>query len=286
MTIKKCINRKTYQSFIIAYVIICTVFCLLPLFLTVLNSLKSNSSIISSLFGFTATVDDMVKNYSLAYDAIKSYFARTIILSLIGATVDVILGAILAYVFTFKEFPAKNFLFMLFISVMLLPAIMGMPILLPFVRDTLHLADGELLSCIGYLLPNFAGGQVTALFLFRTFFSQQPKDIYESARIEGANDISIFFRITFPLAFPIILFQFTGTFASLYNDYLWPSLLFDVDYTTLMPILQSKLVTFEALNQNGATYAMYMISSVPLIVVSIISMKYFVSGDFASGMKL
>ena len=163
---------------------------------------------------------------------------------------------------------------------------MGMPILLPLIKDTFHLADNEFLSYIGYLLPNFAGGQVTALFLFKTFFSQQPKEIYEAARIEGANDFHIFWKITFKLVFPIILFQFVQTFTSLYNDYLWPSLLFNSDFTTLMPMLVRQQSTFSELSLSGATYAMYMISSIPLMVASIISMKHFSGGDFASGMKL
>ena len=284
--IKKTIDRRTFQIGINIYIILCTIFCLIPLFVTILNSLKSNENIILSIFGFTISGSATAENYTLAFNAIKTYFFRTIILSLIGATVDVMLGALLAYIFSFKEFPGKNFFFMMFISVMLLPSIMGMPILLPLVKDILHLADSEFLSYIGYLLPNFAGGQVTALFLFKTFFSQQPKDIYESARIEGANDLTIFFKITFPLAFPIILFQFVGIFTSLYNDYLWPSLLFNTDYTTLMPILVKQQTVFSNLSQSGATYALYMLSSIPLIIASIISMKHFVGGDFASGMKL
>ena len=285
-TIKKSINRTSYQTMIITYVVICTLFCLLPLFITILNSIKSNDDIIISIFSLPSNLKDLVENYSAAYNAISSFFIRSIILGLVAAFIDVLLGAILAYVFTYKDFPLKNFLFMMFISIMLIPSIMGMPILVPLVRDTLHLADTEFLSYIGYLLPNFAGGQVTALFLFRTFFGQQPKDIYESAKVEGANDVMIFLRITIPLAIPIILFQFVGTFASIYNDYLWPSLLFDSDYTMLMPILVEKEKYFQEHFMNGATYAMYMFSSIPLIATSIISMKYFASGDFASGMKL
>lgn len=285
-TIKKTINRKSFQAFIIIYIILCTLFCLLPLFITILNSIKSNDDIMLSIFSLPSNFSSLVENYQMAYECIGPFFIRTIILSMIGALIDVFLGAILAYLFTYKEFPGKNFLFMMFISVMLLPSIMGMPILVPLVREQLHLADTEFLTYIGYLLPNIAGGQVTALFLFRTFFGQQPKDIYESARIEGASDIHIFFKITIPLAIPIILFQFVGIFSSLYNDYLWPSLLFPSEYTLLMPALVSEQAYLSSHHMQGATYAMYMLSSIPLIITSIISMKYFKSGDFASGMKL
>lgn len=285
-TIKKTINRTSFQTFIIIYIILCTLFCLLPLCITILNSLKSNDDIILSIFSLPSDLSSVIENYTEAYNRIGSFFIRTIILSLIGATIDVLLGAILAYIFTYKEFPGKNFFFMAFISVMLLPSIMGMPILVPLVREQLHLAENEFVTYIGYLLPNFAGGQVTALFLFRTFFGQQPKSVYESARIEGANDFQIFFRITVPLAIPIILFQFVGIFSSLYNDYLWPSLLFPSEYTLLMPALVSQQTYLSSHYMQGVTYAMYMLSSIPLIITSAISMKYFKGGDFASGMKL
>jgi len=175
---------------------------------------------------------------------------------------------------------------MTFIAVMMLPAIMGMPILVPFMKNTLGLAD----TYIGYLLPNIAGGQVGALFLFRTFFGQQPKSIYESAQIEGANDLQILMRLTGPLAFPIILYKFVGTFGSLYNDYLWPSLIM-TENQLLMPQMLQLQVSYSgdsglSVTAKGAMYAMYILSSIPLIFTSAISMKFFSSGDFAAGIKL
>jgi ABC-type glycerol-3-phosphate transport system permease component len=224
-------------------------------------------------------------NFSLAWEGIQAPFWRSIFVTLLGAVLDCVLGAILAYVFTYKEFPFKETLFFTYISVMLLPSIMGMPILVPFMRNTLKLGD----TYVGYLLPNLAGGQIGGLFLFRTFFGQQPRSIYESAQIEGASDVNIYCKLTVPLALPIILYKLVGTFSGLYNDYLWPSLIMD-SKMTLMPIMLSMQQKFTAGigtgKQNGAMYAMYIISSIPLIFTSIISMKYFSSGDFAAGIKL
>ena len=224
-------------------------------------------------------ISNVTYNFSTAWDAIYSAFGNSILLTLIGATVDCILGAILGYIFTYKKFPFKEIIFMMYISVMLLPSIMGMPILVPYMRTVLHLND----TYIGYLLPNFAGGQVGGLFLFRTFFSQQPKAIYESARIEGANDMQLYLTFTVPLALPIILYCFVGSVSSVYNDYLWPILILR-DNLTLMPAMKNLETNF--VNDKGAIYAMYILSSIPLIITSIISMKFFGSGDFAAGLKL
>ena len=281
-------DRLQTQIVVVVWVTVCTLFCLIPLFITAINAFKSNLEIETSIFAFPQldTLGLNIKtNFNLAWEGISKPFIRSIIIPLIGTTLDCILGSILAYIFTYKEFHFKETIFFAYISVMLLPSIMGMPILVPFMRNTLGLGD----TYVGYLLPNLAGGQIGGLFLFRTFFGQQPRSIYESAQIEGANDVNIYCKLTVPLALPIILYKMVGTFSGLYNDYLWPSLIMD-SKMTLMPIMLSMQQKFTAGigtgKQNGAMYAMYIISSIPLIFTSIISMKFFSSGDFAAGIKL
>ena len=168
---------------------------------------------------------------------------------------------------------------MLFISVLLVPSIIGYPILIPLIRDSFQLGD----NYVGYLLPMVGGAQVTGMFLFRTFFSQQPKSLYESARLDGANDIVLFSKITVPLALPIVLYYFVGCFSGIYNEYLWASLIMD-NNLTITTIMHSVVATGEI--KYGAAYAMYFISSLPLIITTVISMKYFKSGEFAAGLKL
>ncbi len=281
-------DRLRTQILVVTWVTVCTLFSLIPLFITVINAFKSNFEIEQSIFSMPKVNilgENIKNNFSLAWEGMHGAFFRSILVTILGAIGDCILGSILAYIFTYKNFHFKETLFMAYISVMLLPAIMGMPILVPFMKNTLKLGD----TYIGYLLPNFAGGQISGLFLFRTFFGQQPRSIYESAQIEGANDVDIFCKLTTPLALPIILYKMVGTFSSLYNEFLWPSLIFDAKMT-LMPIMLSLQQKFTAGigtgKQNGAMYAMYIISSIPLIFTSIISMKFFSSGDFAAGIKL
>lgn len=282
--VKKSYHRKDFQAFISIVVMLATVFSFLALFVTVLNALKSNYEINENIFAFPKLEtlwENVSYNFSTAWNAIKTSFLSTVFLAIIGAFVNCLLGSILAYIFTYKEFYGKNAIFLAFLSVMMIPSIMGMPILVPFVKNTLGLGG----TYIGYLLPMFAGGQIVALFLFRTFFGQQPKSIYESAKIDGASDVQIYMRITVPMAFPIILYQFVGVFGSYYNDYLWPSLILG-EKMTMMPKMLAQAESFTALSQNGAMYAMYVLSAIPIVCTSIISMKYFKGGEFAAGMKL
>ena len=109
------------------------------------------------------------------------------------------------------------------------------------------------------------------------------KQYYEAARVDSTPRWRVFTRITIPLALPIILYHFVGCFAGIYNEYLWASLILRSN-PTLMVIMHSSVASGDI--QYGASYAMYLISSLPLIATAIISIKYFKSGEFAAGLKL
>ena len=275
-------ERTHVQVIILSVVIFCLLFSFMPLFLTIVNSVKTEAQVKVNAFSFPklATFAQAAKdNFSVAWDAIGPYYFSTILVALCGAIGQTVISAVLAYILSFKDFYFKDFIFMLFIAVLLVPSIIGYPILEPLIRDTFNLGDTHL----GYLIPIVGGGQVTGMFLFRTFFSQQPKSLYESAKLDGANDAVILTKITVPLALPIILYHFVGCFSGIYNEYLWASLILENSQTLtniMYAVVENNTVKY------GATYAMYVISSFPLIITVFISMKYFKSGEFAAGLKL
>ena len=270
------------QAIILFVVIFCLVFSFLPLFLTLVNAFKLDDQVKVDAFSlplFSTISKATSENFAKAWSVLSPYYAKTILIALIGAIFETVLSALLAYILVVKNFYFKEFIFMLFISVLLVPSIIGYPILIPLIRDTFKVGD----TYFGYLLPMIGGAQVTGMFLFRTFFSQQPKSLYESARLDGANDFVLFTRITLPLALPIVLYYFVGCFSGVYNEYLWASLIMD-NNQTVTTIMHSVVAAGEI--KYGAAYAMYLISSIPLIITTIISMKYFKSGEFAAGLKL
>ena len=285
--IKYSYSNRAFQIFIAIYIILCALFSLFSLFITILNACKTNQNIVSNgIFGLLEgnIFKIIADNFTMAWAKIGTSFWNSILFSFVGAILNCLVGSILADIFTYKDFPFKTAIFTAYISVMLLPSIMGMPILVPFMQQTLGWSN----TIYGYLSPMLAGGQVSALFLFKTFFAQQPLSIYEAAKVEGSNDVHMYLKITLPLALPIILYHFIGSFSSLYNDYLWASLIMEPG-TLLMPTLQSATQTFQdaqVSQQMGAMYMLYVISSFPLIITTAISMKFFASGNFASGLKL
>lgn len=285
---KKLLSRQSDRLSvqIVSYVVItvCLIFAMIPLCITIINSVKDNYSIIENIFALpnlSTIAQDFTNNYGTACNDIIVPMGRSIFLSLIGSLGSVAIGAILAYIFSRKDFPGKEFIFTLYIAIMLVPSIMGMPVLVNFMSNTLHLKD----SFFGYWLPTWGGGQASVLFLFRTFFQQQPLSIYESAEVEGGKDYQILWHISVPLAKPILMLQFVNGFSSMYNDYLWPSLIFN-DNKPLTVVLQSLDQQFRNSGQNGAMYAMYIVAAIPLLIVTCLNLKEFKSGDFAAGLKL
>lgn len=285
---KKLLTRQSdrIEVQILSYVVIslCLIFAMIPLFITVLNSTKDNYSIIEDIFAFPEMknlIVNTVNNYTIAAEKIMVPMGRSIVIGVVGALGNVAIGAVLAYIFSRKDFPFKELIFTLYIAIMLVPSIMGMPVLVDFMSNVLKLKD----TYWGYWLPTWGGGQASTLFLFRTFFQQQPLSIYESAEVEGGKDYQILWYISIPLAKPILMLQFVNGFSAQYNDYLWPSLIFN-DKKPLMVMLQSLSQQFGNNSQNGAMYAMYIIAAVPLLINTCLNLKEFKSGDFAAGLKL
>jgi alpha-glucoside transport system permease protein len=133
----------------------------------------------------------------------------------VGNTVlVVILGAMAGYAFAWLDFPGRDWLFIGVIGLLVVPLQMA---LIPMfkVYDVVHLFD----TWEGIALFHAAFGLPFAVFLLRNFFVGLPKDILESARIDGANEVVIFLRLILPLGLPAIaslaIFQFLWTWNDL-----------------------------------------------------------------------
>jgi alpha-glucoside transport system permease protein len=126
----------------------------------------------------------------------------------------VVLGAMAGYAFAWLDFPGRDWLFIGVIGLLVVPLQMA---LIPMFRlyDKLSLYD----TVFGIILFHVAFGLPFAIFLLRNFFIGLPKDILESARIDGASEIKIFVRLILPLGLPAIaslaIFQFLWTWNDL-----------------------------------------------------------------------
>ena len=286
---KRGINGVAAQSVLIFYLVLMLFFTLLPVIITVILSLKTEQDISTgSLWSLPTKIQ--WENYSSAIVEALPNMGITIFIALVSVVVMTLLSAFSAYIFVRKRFPGRNLLFYLVILPMLVPGVVSPT------PQYLNIVQMNLLgSWFAVILPYIAGNQIATIFLFRTFMSQQPADIYEAAEIDGSGDIRTYFSLCLPMTFGIIMVQGVSIFSAIYNDYLWPLMIFmnNPEHGTLMPALKDLAIkASEAILSDGtmagrgATYALYLVSGIPLVITTVIGLKFFVDGEFASGLKL
>ena len=187
----------------------------------------------------------------------------------------VIVGALAGYAFAWLEFPGRDWIFIGVIALLVVPLQMA---LIPMFRlyDTFGIG-GTTLSVI---LFHAAFGLPFAIFLLRNFFIGIPKDILESARIDGASEIWIFLRLILPLGLPAIaslaIFQFLWT----WND-LIVSLTFNVQPITVWIFGQMRQFSSSIDIIAPASF----ISLVVPLVIFFAFQRYFVQGLLAGSVK-
>ena len=131
-------------------------------------------------------------------------------------------------------------------------------------------------------MPGAAGA--FAVFFMRQFFLTLPDDLGEAARIEGAGEFTIFWRIYLPMAKPALAALGIITFQSGWNLFLWPLIVLnDQNKWTVQIGLQA--FSFNYTTQYGPMMAASVVASIPVLVVFIFAQKYFIQGVAFSGIK-
>jgi alpha-glucoside transport system permease protein len=189
----------------------------------------------------------------------------------------IFIAALAGYAFAWLEFPGRDWLFVVVIGLLVVPLQMA---LIPMF--SLYNKFGIFDTVISLVLFHTAFGLPFAIFLLRNFFIGIPKDILESARIDGASEIRIFLRLILPLGLPAIaslaIFQFLWT----WNDLL-VALTFARDTKPVTVAIYSNLRQFGS-NIDLIAPASFLSLVIPLAVFFAFQ-RYFVQGLLAGSVK-
>lgn len=278
---KTGIEGPVSQMILTIFLVILLFFALFPVFITFMLSVKPNVDFIERNI-WSLPSKWQWSNYSTAFNSILGNMVNTIIIDLVSTAVTAFLSTFVAYIFVRKNFHGKNVLFMLIIIPMLVPSVVSLT------PQYLNIVNLNLIcSWWALFIPYVAGNQIASIFLYRTFMTQQPRDLYEAAAIDGAGVCRAYVSICLPLSVPIMMVQSVAIFAAIYNDYLWPLMIFvdNAKRSTLMPQL-TELAASVRMTSKGSAYALYLLSGIPLVFTTVISLKFFINGDFAAGLKL
>jgi multiple sugar transport system permease protein len=194
----------------------------------------------------------------------------------------VVFGLLAGYALAVLEFRGKGAVFASVLLILVVPfQLLTVPLYVLIVRDY-GLAD----TYLGMILP-FAINS-TAVFVFRQFFLQLPKELFEAARIDGAGELSILWRIAIPLCKPALITAVLLTFIGPWNEFLWPFLV--TKEQSMQPLAVSlanyiSTVSARAANPFGAILAGACVLAAPAVALFVAFQKKFVSTQIGSGVK-
>jgi multiple sugar transport system permease protein len=188
-----------------------------------------------------------------------------------------IFGVLAGYALARLQFRGRGLVFNLMLLIQVVPfQLLTIPLYVLIVRSY-GLAD----SYPGMILPFLINS--TAVFVFRQYFLQLPAELFDAARIDGASELSILWRIAVPLVRPALL-----TFIGPWNEFLWPFLITkQQDLQPLAVSLSNYLTTVSARAANpfGAVLAGACVLAAPAVTLFIIFQRRFIATNLSSGVK-
>lgn len=285
-------SKRTVAINVIYYVFgtVLSLFFLFPLVYMLAVSTKSDSSIAASAGTLGMFLPDfsnlgsMFENYKKLFVEynVGEFALNSIRYALMVIVLNIIINGLAGYVLAKFRIPGKGFFTFIILFLIVVPVETSIVPLYMVVKQLLNLKGAA--SILGIILPGTIS--VFNMFLFMQFFQGIPKDYEEAARIDGANNLQIFFRIILPLSKPIVATVAVFCFIGVWNDYLWPTMIL-VNYPDLMPI-QSALTTIQSIEgiTTGEVMASLVVTSIPIFIVYIAAQKYIVQGFGTAGLKV
>ncbi|BAJ73661.1 ABC-type sugar transport system, permease component [Microbacterium testaceum StLB037] len=193
-----------------------------------------------------------------------------------------VFGVLAGYALAVLKWRGRSATFALVLLVQVVPfQLLMIPLYVMIARDY-GLSD----SYLGMILPFFINS--TAVVIFRQYFLQLPKELFDAARIDGAGEFRLLWSVALPLVRPALLTAVLLTFIGPWNEFLWPFLI--TKDATMQPLAVSLAnfisnIAASTTNPFGAMMAGAVVLAAPAVALFLIFQRYFTSNDLGSGVK-
>ena len=255
------------------------------------TSLKDNNQLFHDFWGLNPPFH--WENYAQAWDAIYPYIGHSAFVTLATAMGTLLVASLSAYAFARHRFPGREVLFFAVLALMMVPSVLTLISAFMWMKQ-FPLAGGNdlwgrggnglLNSHLALVLPYIAGGQVFAIFILRSFIAALPEEMFEAARLDGASEWLLYSRIALPLCRPILGTVAVMVTLSTWNDYIWPLIVLSDDSLKTLSI---GLAFFRGAYATtyGPLMAGYVIASLPLLALFLLTMRAFIAGLTSGAIK-
>ncbi len=281
---RKDIGFYIYSRILITLTIIIIVVPILYIFSL---SLRTKATIYQD-FLFLIPKAVTFQNYIEAVDYAKVHlnvsflqmFRNSIIATFSSITVAMIIASLASFSFSNYRFKGKEFTFTVIIASFVIPAqVLLIPLF--FILRKAGLINTYLaiiIPYVGFLIP-------IATLILRTFFEQIPKEIKESAKIDGASDFRIFAQIVLPLSKPAIASCIILLFLETWNEFIFALVFLQDPKFQTIPVAIAKIAGGKFIVPIGIYSAAIMITIIPILIIFVIFQRWFISGMTLGALK-
>lgn len=271
-------NKSAEKIILLAVASVWAVVCLFPIWNLISATFSSDSSNLTTSFWPNDFPNGLEKiTYALTTGNILSSIIDTLTYSVITIIGMVTISALVAYEFTFYEFPLKKMLFGLLMASMMLPLVLYVIPLYRFVYN-MNLSD----TLAGISLPMMVSP--LAVFILMQFLEDMPMSFIESARIDGAGHFRIFRSIVLPLMRNGIITVTVIMFLRVWGSYLWPSLITSNNIKPLSVTI-ANMLSPNFHTDARVKIASMLISMLPPAIIYLVCQKQVIEGMTMQGVK-
>lgn len=252
-----------------------------PLLWMIAASLKpeaqifSDMSTIRTFWPTAATLGNYVEVFTRVN--MMKFILNSLFYVFVIVILDLAVNSVCGYALAKFDFPGKELLLTVVISLMVLPI---EAIMLPLYKEVASL--GWVNTWAGLIVPFV--GKCFSIYMFRQFFLDIPDDLLEAVAIDGCGPIKTFFTIVMPISGTVYATIFILDFVAHWNDFMWPMLVVTGED---MRTIQLAIQTFFGSKpiHYGAIMASLTISAIPMLLMFVFLQKYYVEGIASTGIK-
>ena len=277
-------KQKRINWILVAVLLVLSVFFLFPVIWMLANSFKPDAAITADMNTIAAFIPpalngNFLDNYvSIITDTnFLRYMGNTLLYAAILIVLSIVVNGLAGYALAKIRFPFRDQWLMIIIMLLIVPTETVITI------HFLIIAKAGLLNTIvGYILPLIVNP--FNIFLFRQVFVSLPDDVYEAAQLDHCGPVKYFFTMVLPMSKTVVATVSVFTFLNVWNDYLWPSLVFtSSDLLTAQIGLNS--ITSNENTTMGQTLAVITLVTIPVIIIYSLFSKQIVESVTSTGSK-
>jgi fructooligosaccharide transport system permease protein len=277
-------KQKIANGILVAVMLVLSLFFLFPVIWMIANSFKGDAQITADMNSVKAFIPPEINGsfFDNYVTIIKdTNFVRYMVNTLFYAAILIVLGVVVnglaGYALAKIKFPFRERWVLIIMMLMIIPTETIITINFMFVAKM-----GLLNTVFGYVLPMIVSP--FNIFLFRQVFVSLPDDVWEAAQLDHCSPVKYFFTMVLPMSKTVVATVSVFTFLNVWNDYLWPSLVFtSSDLLTAQIGLNS--ITSNDNTTMGQTLAVITLITIPVIIIYALFSKQIVEGVVSTGSK-